>query len=230
VTTTRVALACSAITAFLVAGSAGAAHAGALRPASDIKICVQPLGKYDKRLLARAVRGIEYLFGFTVEVLEPKPLPKKAYYKPRKRYRAEKLLDYIDDKIVPENDCFAVMGFTEVDISTTKGKRKDWGILGLGSIDGTSAVVSSYRMTRGKPSRTRVLKRVVKVVNHELGHVLGLEHYNVPGCLMNDARGTVKTVDKEDGLLCVRSRAEIERKHKIALPEHDTFDWKRVLR
>jgi len=214
---------------FGVLVTASEARAERRRPASEIKICLQPLGKHDKRLLAVSARGIEYLYGFTVEILEAKALPKKAYYKPRKRYRAEKLLDHIDEKIVPNVDCAIVIGFTKVDISTTKGKRKDWGILGLGNIEGTSAVVSSYRMTRGKTGRKKVRMRAVKVVNHELGHVLGLGHYNVAGCLMHDALGTVKTVDEETGLLCPRSRAFIEKKHRVSLPEIDAFDWAKVL-
>jgi archaemetzincin len=199
------------------------------RSPSKHKICLQPLGKYEKRLLAPIQKGIEYLFGFTVEVLPERPLPEMAYYKPRKRYRAEKLLDYLDRNVHAGSDCFAVMGFTKVDISTTKGKYVDWGVLGLGTLGGPSGVVSSYRMiARGEKWRM-VQMRAVKVVNHELGHVLGLDHIDGKGCLMEDAKGTVKTVDGESGLLCQPSREAIERDLEIDLPVIDKFDWKKVL-
>lgn len=204
--------------------SMSSAHADGVRASSEITICVVPLGKYDKRLLAVAQRGIAYLYGFTVKTLPARKMPKKAYYKPRRRYRAEKILDYLNDKVKTDK-CFAVIGFTKRDISTTKGKRKDWGILGLGELGGTAAVVSSYRATR-KVSRRKGAMRTVKVMNHELGHVLGLDHYDgEPGCVMNDAKGTVATVDKEKGLLCAPSRAYLQKTHRIALPVHKTFDW-----
>lgn len=204
------------------------AEADTARDPADITICMAPLGKYDRKLLTIARAGIEYIYGFTTKTLKARSMPKKAYYKPRKRYRAEKLLDYLNDK-VKTDECFAVIGFTKLDISTTKGKYRDWGILGLGEVGGTAAVVSSYRLTR-RTKRRKAKKRTVKVVNHELGHVLGLDHYDdEAGCVMNDARGTVKTVDAEKGLLCKPSRAFLRETHGIALPVRDTFDWQTVL-
>ncbi len=44
--------------------------------------------------------------------------------------------------------------------------------------------------------------RLVKVVNHELGHTLGLPHCPSAGCLMEDAKGTIVTVDNETGAFC----------------------------
>ena len=198
-----------------------------LRDPATITICTLPLGKYDRRLLRTAESGIQYLYGFSIKRLEARAMPRKAYYKPRKRYRAEKLLDYINER-VRDPDCFAVIGFTRLDISTTKGDRYDWGILGLGEVGGTAAVVSSYRLVR-RVKRRMAGMRTIKVVNHELGHVLGLDHYDgEAGCVMNDAKGTVKTVDREKGLLCQPSRDFLRKEHQLALPEHRSFDWRAV--
>lgn len=232
-TTTGNALASAVAMAIVCLGAnaQAAPSRGAAPRASDaLTVCLVPLGKYDKHHLAHAARGIRYLYGFSVTTLPARAMPSSAYYKPRKRYRADNILDYLVDKVIPDHDeCFAMIGFTRHDISTTKGKHKDWGVLGLGLLGGPAAVVSTYRVKRGAGRRTQAM-RTVKVVNHELGHVLGLDHYDdEPGCVMNDAQGTVKTVDREVGLLCRPSRAYIEETHGVALPQHARFDWTRVL-
>jgi archaemetzincin len=196
-----------------------------------LEICFVPLGKQDSQLLAIAQRGAAYLYGAETRLLPAKALTKKAYYKPRKRYRGEKLLDFLDEaaKSLPAGArCDVMVGITTVDISTTKGKHKDWGILGLGSIGGRSAVVSSFRMKKRVTRRTQK-RRMVSTVNHEIGHVLSAPHGGAPGCLMNDAQGTVKTIDKEDGLLCAESRALIEAHSGRRLPRITSFDWAALL-
>ncbi len=212
-------------------GEAAVAEAKEGVASPPMEICFVPLGKQDKALLAVAERGTTYLYGAEVRVLRKRRLPKAAYYKPRGRYRGEKILDYLDtetEHLPVGARCDVMVGITTVDISTTKGSHKDWGILGLGSIGGRSAVVSSFRMKK-RASRAKQKRRMVSTVNHEIGHVLGAPHGGAPGCLMNDAQGTVKTIDKETGLLCQGSRALIEAHTGRTLPALSVFDWPFIL-
>lgn len=212
----------------LVAVCAAGAYPATAAAASEPTVCIAPLGDHDKRMLPVVVRGIEYLYDLDVRILETRPLPDSAWYQPRKRYRAEKLLAYLDDKVVPGSGCDVVMGFTAADISTTKEKHADWGMLGYAWIGGRSGVVSTYRMTRQVSRRTANM-RAVKVMNHELGHALGLEHHDADGCLMNDLAGTVRTIDREVGLLCDDSRHSIEELRGVALPVRTAIDWRQIL-
>jgi archaemetzincin len=201
----------------------GAAHADA-----SLEICFAPLGRHDRRLLRSAARGAALLYGAHTTILKRRALPKSAYYAPRKRYRAEKLLDFLRDEVWPDSGCDLVVGFTSVDISTTKGEHHDWGIFGLGTIAGVSGVVSTHRLRR-RASLDKQRRRTVSVTNHEIGHVLGAPHGGEPGCLMNDAEGTIRTVDHESGLLCADSRRLIESRLGHSLPRLESFDWERVL-
>ncbi|MBM4372089.1 MAG: matrixin family metalloprotease [Deltaproteobacteria bacterium] len=203
-----------------------AATAGARDPAS-FKVGIQPLGSYrevDARVVRQALRDV---YGFDVRILEPLAMPPVAYYKPRNRHRADRLLAVLDGlRQEAARACELVVGLTRQDISTTKGDVKDWGIFGLGQIHGTACVVSAYRLIRGlgKKEADKGLRRVVKVAIHEVGHVLGLHHCPTPGCVMNDAEGTVKTVDRETGLLCPACQRFL--RARFAFPEGHSFDMR----
>ena len=173
-----------------------------------VHIFIQPLGKVNKEYIDEAVDGINSFYNVRITVLEAKLLPDAAYYAPRKRYRAEKLLDFLENTIDTDaggNRNKIILGLTEVDISTTKDKYDDWGILGLSRLYGGPAVVSTFRLKRTK-NKKQIIERLVKVVNHELGHAFGLHHCLSQGCLMQDAKGTIKTVDNESGFLCSECR------------------------
>src|SRR5690242_2554799 len=126
-------------------------------------------------------------------------LPKEAYYPLRQRYRAEKLLAFLTKK-TPQ-PFTKVIGVTEVDFSTTKGEYKDWCIFGLGDMPRRACVVSSHRLGRGG-NAVQFQNRLSNTSIHEVGHTLGLPHCPTTGCVMQDAQGTIRTVDGETGHFC----------------------------
>jgi archaemetzincin len=170
-------------------------------------IVLQPLGSKLPRAELEAVSAaITAFYAVTVEVREPVALPKRAFYSPRQRYRAEKLLDFLSEGA--KRDARVTLGLTSADISTTKGQFADWGILGLATIDGRAAVLSSFRCKRGAKNAEHARTRFAKTAVHELGHSFGLEHCTTQGCIMHDGEGSVLTTDTEHDL-CAETRARL---------------------
>ena len=92
---------------------------------------VQPLGdELPSEDVALVRRGLTALIGVETRVMPRVALPAKAYYPARRRYRAEKLLDFLDGRLPP--DGARILGLTGVDIATTKGAVLDWGCSGSG--------------------------------------------------------------------------------------------------
>ncbi len=157
---------------------------------------LQPLGAEVTAADAAIVkRWLEQTFALEVKILDRIDLPRRAYYKPRHRYRADKLLDTLRGR--GPADAWRVMGLTAVDISTTKAPYDDWGVMGLGEIGGKTSVLSLFRCKKGARDAAHSAERLGKVAVHELGHTLGLDHCPRAGCLMEDAKGKVSTVDGE---------------------------------
>ena len=68
--------------------------AAGTRPA-DVMVCVTPLGKVDGAVTTAVARGVAAAYGFRTQVVAGHPLPRAAYYRPRHRYKADRLLDFL---------------------------------------------------------------------------------------------------------------------------------------
>jgi len=174
----------------------------AAEPAERV-IALLPLGKVSQDVLDRVAWDIQLRLRVKVRVEPRRELPQEAYYPPRRRWRAEKLLEFIDAS--PPHGVWKVVGITEAEISTTKGDIQDWGIAGLGSIQGPSCVVSTHIYRKHSKQREVMLRRVGDLAVHELGHTLGFDHCETEGCVMADAKGkAIKSADKSSGHYCAR--------------------------
>ncbi len=212
------ALAC----AILCVSAAAIAPSRAEEPAKVFYI--QPLGpQIPDEDVAIVVTALRELYGLDVRLLERVELPKDAWYAPRRRYRAEKLLDFLRPRLPA--DGARILGLTGVDISTTKGKIFDWGVMGLGEVPGTAGVISIFRCRKRATGPQHARERLAKTAAHEIGHTLGLDHCPVRGCLMEDAEGSVLTSDREYDL-CPKCRAQLKASGRV-LPASPKLPWPR---
>jgi archaemetzincin len=165
--------------------------------------------------LALVRRALEAVFSESVSVLPNLALPKGAFYAPRSRYRAEKLLEFLRSRL-PEG-ALRVAGITAADISTRKPPFEDWGILGLATIDGSTCVLSTFRCHRRAKNAEQARVRFAKTAVHELGHTFGLDHCPKRGCLMEDGGGSVLTTDRERDL-CASCRERLDARGVLRTP------------
>lgn len=164
-------------------------------------VALLPYEGFDTSLLTFIQHETEQFYNCKTIRLQPQPLPSFAFYTLRNRYKADSLLQY--EKNMLTNDIDAIAGLTNRDISTTSKDKPDWGVFGLGLCPGKACVISDYRLQKASKKVPQLKERLIKVVFHELGHNLGLPHCtNNDQCLMTDAGGTIKQVDREKKWLC----------------------------
>lgn len=171
------------------------------RPAKLV-VRLVPIGTVPQQMIDEAVKGLREHAPVEPIVEQAQDFPAQARTSEKGRYRAEALLHWLEG--LPLERRGKVMGITESDIVARKGSIPNWGILGMGSIDGRCSVISTWRMKRkwenGGAPDSLVRERLWKVSLHELGHTLGLEHCPTVGCIMEDGHGTVKTTDRDKEL------------------------------
>jgi archaemetzincin len=145
-----------------------------------IVILIQPFNDLPLKYINSVETELKKIYS-KVEIKAPIQLPLKAINQSKTRYRADSLIRFLSEHT---STGYLTIGLTTRDISTTKGKFPDWGVMGLGYCPGKSCIASSFRL-----KGSNKLVKLYKVAIHELGHTQGLKHCPVKTCLMRDAKG-----------------------------------------
>lgn len=156
---------------------------------APITIDIQPLGDFSDSQIEFVYNELLKIYP-NIKINKSIELPKIAYYKERNRYRADTLIRYLSR--ITSKDHITI-GFTNKDISQTKGTINDYGIMGLGYKPGKSCVVSTFRLSKEHQSI-----QLFKLSIHELGHTQGLPHCSEKTCFMRDAKGKNHTDEEKD--------------------------------
>lgn len=143
-------------------------------------IVIQPLGNFQQKQSQKVFTEIKSI-NPKVVLKGNIEFPEKSFYSPRNRYRADSIIKNLKNNIGKDS---VIVGLSHFDISTTKNRIKDWGIMGLGYRPGKACVVSDFRLSRKNKS-----EQFYKLVLHELGHTEGLPHCKENTCMMRDAEG-----------------------------------------
>lgn len=180
---------------------------GSRSPETTPIVAIQPLGGVDPTLVHAVAERIEHTFAVDAIVLPVKPLPEAAFYRPRMRFRGERVIDWLEAAKPPQVS--AILGLMSRDLSVTKGHVYDWGVMGVASPARAIGLVSTHRLGRHRASASLVTLRACQVAVHELGHSLGLPHCRAPRCIMNDAQGGIAPVDRSSGKFCPSCRSKL---------------------
>lgn len=109
------------------------------------------------------------------------------------------------------DDAFALLAITEADLLANQYTA----VFGEASADQRVGVVSVARLhlsfsAHRQPSNPRiVLRRSVRLIAHELGHLFGLEHCDAKHCVMNHV-ATLRDLDNLPATMCSHGLAQLE--------------------
>lgn len=176
-------------------------------------VYIQPLGNVERSSVNLVKSSVEKFYHYKCIIKPAVGLTKDILADSKTRYEANRILSKYNSD---EN----VLILTEKDIACVNTERhsKEWGIFGLGYQPGTTCVISTFRLKR-KASKQLFHDRLGKVCLHEIGHNLGLKHCTSGDkrCLMNDANGTIKEVDREQLFLCDKCKKQLCNDNGICL-------------
>ncbi len=155
------------------------------------KICLQPLGDVESRVLDRIAEIVEDRFGLPVETLNAMEVHAHAFNAGRGQYHSTELLRDLLRRM--PDDALKILGITEVDLFVPQLNF----VFGEATVDGRAGIISLRRLRPeyygGTPSDRLFVERAVKEAVHELGHTFGMKHCQDPRCVMffsNDIEDT----------------------------------------
>jgi archaemetzincin len=156
------------------------------------KVYVTELGDLSERCksVQGPVRDFLHAF-FQLEVVrrDPRAMPAGTFVKKRKQYDGDALLENMKDKL--PDDALASVGLLDKDIFT-EGLNF---IFGQGSLADRVGIYSFVRLQDGEETKEPLYReRCFRLVAHEVGHIMGMEHCVYYRCVMNGAN----SLDEDD--------------------------------
>jgi len=159
-------------------------------------IYFQPLGKASARyreVLERMRTHAEAYFGVPARLLDPIPMAESAYAADRKQYQSTLVLQALAGRRPP--DALAVLGLTDQDLYAGGLNF----VFGEGSLHERCGVYSLRRLET--PDEPLFLLRSLKLVCHEAGHILSIDHCTAWSCVM-DGANSLDEMDRQPLHLC----------------------------
>ncbi len=157
------------------------------------------IGTVAPGVLRRLAAELAPCLGRPVSIATATVDPAPAFDPSRRQYRADRLLASLLAETSP--DGARRIGVTNLDVFLPVFTH----VLGLAQHGGRVAVVSLHRLRPdepGHPDPAGVLRaRLLREALHELGHLLGLVHCEVPWCAMRASR-VAEEVDLKDAAFC----------------------------
>lgn len=159
-------------------------------------IYIRPMGDVMSRHpgVMEAMRDYARVFYQTeARLLEPVPMPEEALTKERGQYNGDRILTWLaNDR--PSRTLMYV-GLTDDDLFSGDLNF----VFGVGSIQDRVGVYSLHRY--GGNGDKKFLERALKVMSHEMGHILSIQHCIEYECVMNGSNSLSET-DEQPIHLC----------------------------
>jgi archaemetzincin len=179
-------------------------------------VAILPLSISDENELLFIKDQVSSYFHVRVIILQQQTMPQSFESNYEEMFSADSILSFLSN--VTNDSIVEVIGLTHKDIYVTdelkikvNGRYKKLpyqkDVFGLGYVYGNACIISDYRLT----SRNEDLlnNRIRKVVFHEIGHNLGLEHCSNDSCLMSESNGSIAVLNKPGGDFCERCKRKL---------------------
>lgn len=161
-------------------------------------LCLLAIGPVEPALLAWLAGRLEEGLPVRCRIAEPWRLRTEWLDEERGQYASNAIVDAL---IETDTEGW-VLALTEADLFAPERRF----IFGEATLGGCCALVSLARLREGAPERFPA--RLLGEALHEIGHVAGLGHCPVSGCIMVPARA-VREIDARGHLFCPRCAAEL---------------------
>jgi archaemetzincin len=178
-----------------------------------LRIALVPVGEVDRGVPSWLQEDLPGIFSAEIEICPPRSLGRQHFVEDRGQYLADGLLR--DFSSIIRSPGTVLLGVTEVDLFSP-GLNFVFGIANRGR-----ALISVWQLRpefygQG-PNPTVFRRRVLVEAVHELGHALGLQHCEFPGCVMFFSNWIGDTDRKGPGF-CFRCARALERSVAVEGP------------